>query len=170
MSADSISEFAAELGIEDAQLVKLHHGYIRKHEAEADEKLLAWLREAHNEHRDRYYLLAENPSSYVTDPEHPTPDGDERHYGYTETSYRAVEDEGPPPYEIESYRKSREARDTYQAEQMDEVGELMAAMREVRASLDALPAEKKRSMSRAIWTFKGRMDALEREIRRRVAA
>lgn len=171
MTPDSISEFAAELGIEDGQLIRFHRDCVRKHKDGADEWLLAWMQEAWQGLRPKAWLLSAQGSSYIIDKEHLTPDGDERHYGYTETPHQALDcGEAPPPDEIASYRRSREARDNYQAEQMDEVGNLMSAMEEVRASLDALPAERKQSMSRAIWTFKGRMDALEREIRRRLAA
>lgn len=155
MSAEAISEFAAELGIEDGQLIRFHRECVRKHGDKADEWLLAWMRKSWDEVRPRKWLLSRRSVP-----------------PYTESPSEAMgnEAEAVPPSEIAGYRKSREARDNYQAEQMDEVGNLMAAMREVRASLDALPAEKKRSMSRVIWTFKGRMDALEREVRRRIAA
>jgi hypothetical protein len=159
-------ELAQELGISDIRLTKLRVKYRRDHGALGDEKLLSWLQEQWEEVRDRYWLLSKQPASVLRD------ELGEPHYGYTESpSESLVEaDEGPPPNEIAQYRKSREARDHYQAEQMDEVGDLMAAMRLVRASLDALPADKKAKASRSIWAFKGRMDALEREIRRRLAA
>jgi hypothetical protein len=91
---------------------------------------------------------------------------------YTESPSESLRDAGeePPPNEVASYRKSREARDNYQAEQMDEVGNLLSACRELRAAIDAMPKERKQSMSRTLWTLRGRLDQAERELRRRVAA
>jgi hypothetical protein len=153
-----IIRLAGNLGITDSQLAKLRAEYLERYEddkAKAERKLREWLSERWAEMRDRRRLLSRRSVP-----------------AYTESPSEAMTDAGeaPDPNEIASYRKSQEARDTYQTEQMDELGELMAAMRAVRDSLDALSQEKKQKMGRAIWSFKGRMDALERDIRRRIAA
>jgi hypothetical protein len=162
---DDTQALAQKLGITPSQLQRLRHRYTRKHGEKAEERLCATLRAHWEESRDRTWLLAAQSSSYVIDK-------DGIHFGYTETPSRAMsgEPEAVPPSEISSYRKSREARDAYQAEQLSDVGELLGACRELRAAIDAMPAKRKQSMSRTLWTLKGRLDECEREIRRRVAA
>lgn len=163
-----LQKLAEKLGISEIQLSKLRTKYEREHEELADEKLLSWLEEIHEEIRPKTWLLSASGSSYVIDRNHPTEDGDERHYGYTETPFDVLDaGEAPPPDEIASYRESRDARNQYQTERMAEVEDLMNALATLRAAINAMPAKNK---GRAVWALKGRMDALEREIRRRAAA
>lgn len=155
MTPEAISEFAAELGIEDAQLVRLHREYIVKRGDEADAKLFLWLRTEWRRLRDQPRFLARQDGLL-----HPPQ--------YSSSAVTAIDDaECPPPDEIAGYRKSREARDNHQAERMAEIADLMDALRTLRTSIDALPVGKK---TRTFWRLKGQIDATEREILRRAAA
>jgi hypothetical protein len=92
--------------------------------------------------------------------------------GYTENHYQALTgvDDEPTADEVANYRISREARLRHQTERMGEVGELVAAMQELRAAIDAMPEARKKRISKTLWTLRLRLDSAERELRRRIAA
>lgn len=151
---NDIDAICAELGIGLKRRARLAE--------DKGEALLPYLQKLWKATRERPRLLHRNPGAGKAD--------------YTDNLARAMwgepggEPEAVNPSEIESYRKSREARDAHQAEQMGEVGDLLAACRELRSAIDAMPKERKQSMSRTLWTLRGRLDQCERELRRRAAA
>jgi chemotaxis protein histidine kinase CheA len=92
--------------------------------------------------------------------------------GYTENIYQALVDVSDEPHadEVANYRESRQSRDRFQAEQMAEVGNLVAAMQDLRAAIDSMSSERKKRMSKTLHTLRLRLDSAERELRRRIAA
>lgn len=102
--------------------------------------------------------------------------------GYTDHEGRAIkatgrrEDEIEPepeavdPEEIEHYRASRQARERFQTEKVEEAGELLAAMSVLRSAIDTMGRAQKRRIGQSIWRLKARLDEAEREIRRKAAA
>jgi hypothetical protein len=167
--ADELRQLAQGLGIPESRLVSLRHVYLERYKRDeevAEAKLLEWLKECWDEARDRKWLLSRQPSSSVKDHE------GKRHYGYTESPSEALSnaDEGAPPYEIEHYRHSRQARARFLSEKEEQVANLFGACREVRAAVDGLDAEMKKSISRDLWVLKGKLDRLEQKLRRRTAA
>lgn len=74
---------------------------------------------------------------------------------------------------VDAFTLSRLTRDAHrrrQADELDSHGRLLAAMSELRAAIAELPPERRRKMSRTLWTLRSRLDSAERDIRRRVAA
>src|SRR5690606_27252608 len=67
-------------------------------------------------------------------------------------------------------RITRQAREREQERRAKEHAELLSAMAELRAAIDSMPPDRKRRMSRTLWTLRSRLDSAERELRRRDAA
>jgi hypothetical protein len=155
-----ISALAVELGIEDGQLERFQR------KLDDDGALLAWLRKRHFETRDRKWFVAQRPSHFVVDEQ------GRRRYGYTEIASEAMvamREEGVHPDEVADYRHSRQARARLAQERLDEVADLLAAMTELRSVIDAMPSQRKRNLGRSFWVLRTRLDAAEKDLRRRAA-
>jgi hypothetical protein len=152
----SLDKLAADLGIKAGQLERLRVKY------KTPEALLSTLQEWWLDTREQPRLLAKS-TGYVH----------ERFYALggqiTEEGFED-EPEAVDPAEIETYRASREARLRHQEQRQEDAGELLVAMENLRAAIDEMPGERKRRMSRTLWTLRSRLDSAERELRRRNAA
>lgn len=113
---------------------------------------------------DRVFLLGKN-GGYT-----------ENHLGAIGTSSKPQagnlkeEPEAVDPDEIENYRASREARARRQAERVEEVGELLAAMQDLRNAIDEMKPETRRRISKSVFVLRSRLNAAERDLRRDIAA
>jgi predicted transposase YbfD/YdcC len=147
---DEIATLAQRLGITDSQLAKLRV----KHKS--DKALLTWLNAQWSQCRDRTYLLSRRSVP-----------------PYTESPSEAMTGdvgESPPPDEIASYRMSREAKRRSEDEAMEEVGRLLSIFQDLRAAFADLPPKHKQIAGREIWLCREKMNAVERKIRRDIAA
>lgn len=153
---DEIIRLCSDLGITEAQLARLRIEYRKKHEDQADEKLLAWLRVTWVTVRPRRWLLSRRSVP-----------------PYTESPSEAMPSdagEGVPPDEIESYRHTVQARARFAKEQHERVADLLGACQEVRAAAAGLDEDMKKVIGRELWTLRSRIDALERKLKRKLAA
>jgi hypothetical protein len=85
-------------------------------------------------------------------------------------SHQAAIDDAECIPDLDQRRMSNEARERDRVTRIEQAGDLLAACGEIRSAITGLEPELKRSISRELWTLKGRMDALERKLKRQVAA
>jgi hypothetical protein len=80
------------------------------------------------------------------------------------------EPEAVDPGEIENYRTSKEARIRRQSERAEEVGQILAAMQDLRNALDSMNPETRQRISRSVFVLRSRLNTAERDLRRDIAA
>lgn len=90
--------------------------------------------------------------------------------GYTRSRSRSLDPEAEciDLDDLERIRTGNKERG--ELYELQRAADLLAACEEVRAAADAMDPELKKSISRELWTLKGRIDALERKLRRKAAA
>lgn len=130
MSSESISEFAAELGIEDGQLIRFHRECVKKHKDGADEWLLAWLYVSWQELRDEPRFPAKQNGLL-----HPPQ--------YVSTAVRAIDDAESVPsvfqnvltLEAHSRHATRRAEDAKEEHAEEQARQLARQLRDVAVAI-----------------------------------
>lgn len=89
---------------------------------------------------------------------------------YTAAAELAVPEDDESIDDFTARRLSEESRRRWQDEKMMATGNLLGAMSDLRSAIEEMPDDRKRRMSRTLWTLRSRLDSAERELRRRNAA
>lgn len=164
MNPKSITEIAAALSLSEKALNDRRRKIRMANPKDVEGQLLAWLRAAYEEHRDKVNRLAKG-SGYT-----------EFWSGSMGASHRHQlgnlheEPESVGHDEVANYRESRQAAARFEVEKAERTGELLGAIQQLKGAVYAMDPELKKRVSRELWTLKGRIDTLERKLKREKAA
>lgn len=175
--SQSIAELAKLLNLSEKALDNRRRKIRMSNPKDVEGQLLAWLKAAYEENRDKPRLLRPTLPRIRFGPEPKPLNAEEikraaEESAYTSNPYQSFSDEpeAVDPDEIAQYRHSRQAGARFSGERTDRVGELLGAIEQIKGAVSELDPSIKRKVGRELWTLRSRVDALERKLKREMAA